>query len=92
MRRGARRVCRSRSSTSRRPILAVPDAAKLQARRGFSPGKRQLPEGDPTGGSYVEDPGPPEADAPPVTQRPLPTTTSSTVPESTTTTRGGLLN
>jgi membrane peptidoglycan carboxypeptidase len=74
------------------PIQAVPDAAKLQARRGFSPGKRKFPAGDATGGSYVEDPGRPEADAPPVTQRPLPTTTSSTIPETTTTTRGGLFN
>jgi penicillin-binding protein 1A len=74
------------------PILAVPDAGKIQARRGFGPGSRQLPAGDPTGGSYVEDPGVPEADTPTTTTRPLDTTTTSTEPPSTTTTRGGLLN
>jgi penicillin-binding protein 1A len=74
------------------PIEAVPDAAKRQARRGFAPGKRMYPGGDPTGGSYVEDPAPPEADLPTTTTEPPSTTTSTTIPETTTTTRGGLLN
>ena len=29
------------------PIRAVPDAAKIQARRGFEPGKRKYASGDP---------------------------------------------
>jgi penicillin-binding protein 1A len=72
------------------PIQAVPDAAKIQARRGFEPGKRKYPSGNPTGGTYVEDPGPPEADVPTTTTT-QPSTTTTTLPP-TTTTRGGLLN
>jgi hypothetical protein len=68
----------------------VPDAAKIQARRGFEPGKRKYPSGNPTGGTYVEDPGPPEADVPTTTTT-QPSTTTNTLPP-TTTTRGGLLN
>jgi hypothetical protein len=49
------------------------------------------PAGDASGGSYIEEPAVPEADAPTTTTRPT-TTTSSTTPESTTTTDGGLLN
>jgi penicillin-binding protein 1A len=58
------------------PIQAVPDAAKLEARRGFGPGPRKRPAGTSAGGDYVEDPGTPEADAP----------TTTTIPPSTTTT------
>ena len=73
------------------PIEAVPDAAKLQARRGFEPGRRMYPSGDPVGGSYVEEPPVPVAD-PPTTTTTRPPATSSTTSSSTTTTRGGLLN
>jgi penicillin-binding protein 1A len=73
------------------PIQAVPDAAKTQARRGFGPGKRMYPGGDPSGGSYIEEPAVPEADAPTTTTRPT-STTSSTTSSSTTTTTGGILN
>ncbi len=73
------------------PIEAVPDAAKLQARRGFEPGRRMYPGGDPVGGSYVEEPPVPVAD-PPTTTTTRPPSTSSTTTSSTTTTRGGLLN
>jgi penicillin-binding protein 1A len=38
------------------PIQAVADAGKIQARGGFAPGKRMYPGGDPSGGSYVEEP------------------------------------
>jgi membrane peptidoglycan carboxypeptidase len=62
------------------PIEAVPDAAKIQARRGFAPGSRMYPRAAP-GEVYVEDLAPPEADAPT-------TTTSTTEPPSTTTTEG----
>jgi penicillin-binding protein 1A len=72
------------------PIQAVADAGKIQARGGFAPGKRMYPGGDPSGGSYVEEPEVPEADAPTTTTRP-PTTTTSTG-STTTTTRGPLLN
>ena len=44
------------------PIEAVPDAAKIRARRGFSPGPRMYPRGTPEE-AYVEDVAPPEADA-----------------------------
>ncbi len=73
------------------PIQAVPDAAKIQARRGFEPGKRKYPSGDPNGGSYVEESPTPEADAPTTTTRPT-STTSTTTPDTTTTTGGGLIN
>ncbi len=74
------------------PIQAVPDAKKLRARRGFEPGKRMYPGGDPEGGPYIDDPGRPEADTP--TTRPAPTsTTSTTQPEGSTSTPGDdLLN
>ena len=74
------------------PIQAVPDAGKLQARHGFQPGKRLYPGGDPTGGTYVEDPGPPEADVPTSTTAPTTTTTTSPDGSTTSTTRGGILN
>jgi membrane peptidoglycan carboxypeptidase len=72
------------------PIQAVADAGKIQARRGFGPGKRMYPGGDPSGGSYIEEPAVPEADAPTTTTRP--TTTTSSTSSTTTTTDGGLLN
>jgi penicillin-binding protein 1A len=74
------------------PIQSVPDAAKLEARNGFQPGRRMYPAGDPSGGTYVEDPGPPEADVPTTTTTTLPPPTTTTLPPSTTTTRGGLFN
>jgi len=64
------------------PIEAVPDAARIRARRGFAPGARMHPAGPPGGEGYVEGVAPPEADAPT-------TTTSTTVPPSTTTTEDG---
>jgi penicillin-binding protein 1A len=77
------------------PIQAVPDAAKIQARHGFEPGKRRYPSGPPAAGSYVEEPPPPEAD-PPTTTTTRPTgTTSTSEPDSsstTSTTRGGIVN
>jgi penicillin-binding protein 1A len=77
------------------PIEAVPDAAKIQARKGFEPGKRKYPSGDPGGGTYVEDPGTPEADVPTTTTTTVPpsSTTSTTDPDGTTTTTdGGIIN
>ncbi len=77
------------------PIQAVPDAAKIQARHGFEPGKRMYPSGDPTGGTYVEEPAKPVADAPTTTTTApsSSSTTSTTDPNgSTTTTRGPILN
>lgn len=74
------------------PIQAVPDAAKLQARQGFAPGKRKYPSGDPAGEIYVEEPTPPEADLPTTTTLPPSTTSSSTTSSSTSTTRGGIFN
>jgi penicillin-binding protein 1A len=77
------------------PIEAVPDAAKIQARRGFQPGKRKYPTGDPDGGSYVEDPGRPEADAPTTsttTSSGGSTTTTTDPDDTTTTTDGGIIN
>ncbi|MFZ6003641.1 MAG: transglycosylase domain-containing protein [Actinomycetota bacterium] len=70
------------------PIRRVPDAAKIEARRGFEPGKRKYPGGNPTGGAYVEDPGAPEADVPTTTSTTSPpsSTTTTTDPEDTTTT------
>ncbi len=68
------------------PILAVPDAAKLEARRGFAPAARKRPAESSSGGRYVEDPATPEADLPTTTTLPAPTTTtSSTVPTTSTT-------
>lgn len=72
------------------PIRAVPDAAKIEARKGFSPPPRKRPEGTSSGGDFIEDPGTPEADMPTTTtSAPPPTTTPSTLP-TTTTTDGGL--
>jgi penicillin-binding protein 1A len=77
------------------PIQAIPDAAKLRARRGFEPGKRMYPSGDPAAQRYVDDPAPPEADAPTTTTTSAPpsSTTSTTDPDGTTTTTddGGIL-
>jgi penicillin-binding protein 1A len=78
------------------PIEAVPDAAKIRARRGFEPGRRLYPTPVPTDGRYVEEPPDPTADAPTsTTTAPPPTssTTSTTEPDdTTTTTRGGIFN
>jgi membrane peptidoglycan carboxypeptidase len=75
------------------PIEAVPDAAKIRARRGFSPGARMYPRGTPDE-SYVEDVAAPVADAPTTTTAPT-STTSTTIGETTTTTEeddGGIVN
>jgi len=74
------------------PIEAIPDAQKLEARRGFAPGRRQYPSGDPKGGSYVDIPDVPAADVPTTRPEPTTSTSTSTTIERTTTTRGGLLN
>ncbi|MGQ0434246.1 MAG: transglycosylase domain-containing protein [Microthrixaceae bacterium] len=77
------------------PIRSVPDAKLREARRGFEPGKRKYPTGNPTGGSYIVDPGIPEADAPTTTTTtgPSSSTTSTTDPDGTTTTTdGGIIN
>ena len=78
------------------PIRAVPDAAKIQARRGFEPGKRKYASGDPGAQRYVEEPGAPEADAPTTTTTsgPGPTTTTTDPDDTTTTTEddGGIIN
>ncbi|MDP1820947.1 MAG: transglycosylase domain-containing protein [Acidimicrobiales bacterium] len=60
------------------PIVAVADAAKVRARRGFEPGSRQLPAGIPGGADYVEEPPTPEADLPTTTTIEQPTTTTIT--------------
>src|SRR5690606_27036512 len=67
------------------PIEAVPDARKRAARRGFEPGRRQYPSGDPTAVSYVEPPATPEADVPTTTTTTEPPTTTTTTPSTTTT-------
>ncbi|MGQ0831402.1 MAG: transglycosylase domain-containing protein [Microthrixaceae bacterium] len=75
------------------PIQSVPDAARLRERHGFEPGRRRFPGGDPEGGTYVEEPAPPQADAPRTTTTTSPSTTSTTSPDSTTsTTSGGIIN
>ncbi|HEX4868404.1 MAG TPA: transglycosylase domain-containing protein [Acidimicrobiales bacterium] len=78
------------------PIEAVPDAKLREARRGFEPGKRKYPAGDPGKVSYSEEPARPEADAPTTTSPPTtgpPSTTTTTDPDETTTTEdGGLIN
>jgi membrane peptidoglycan carboxypeptidase len=61
------------------PILAVPDAAKVRERKGFSPGNRQHPETDDPG-SYVEDPPRPNPEPPTTTTLPPESTTSTTGP------------
>ncbi len=71
------------------PIQAVPDAKKIQARRGFEPGKHMYPGGDPEGGSYFEDPGPPVAPVPTTAPPPSSTTTTTRPRGSTTTTTDG---
>jgi membrane peptidoglycan carboxypeptidase len=69
------------------PIEAVPDAAKIEARKGFGPGPRKQPAGTASGGDLVEEPETPEADEPTTTTAPPPTsTTSLTLPSTTTTT------
>jgi hypothetical protein len=73
------------------PIEAVPDAARIRARRGFAPGARMYAAGPPAREGYVEDVAAPEADLPTTTTtttEPPTTTTEST----TTTTEGGLFN
>lgn len=74
------------------PIEAVPDAKKRAARRGFEPGRRRYPTGDPGAATYVEPPAPPEADVPTTTT----TTTAPTASSSSTSTTeeddGGLFN
>jgi len=60
------------------PIEAVPDAAKIQQRRGFEPGRRMYPSQAPGSGGYAEDLAPPVADMPTTTTVPTTTTTSST--------------
>jgi penicillin-binding protein 1A len=72
------------------PIEAVPDAKKREARRGFEPGRRKYPTGDPGAVIYVEDPPSPQADAPTSTTTAPPSTTTSTTAPTTSTTRGGL--
>jgi len=76
------------------PIRSVPDAKLREARRGFEPGKRKYPTGNPTGGSYIVDPGTPEADAPTTTTTSPPSSTTSTTDpdDTTTTTDGGIIN
>ena len=78
------------------PIRRVPDAKLREARRGFEPGKRKYPSGNPTGGSYVEDPGSPEADAPTTTTTTTSPSTSSTTsttdPDDTTSTSEPIIN
>ncbi|MFP5254736.1 MAG: transglycosylase domain-containing protein [Acidimicrobiia bacterium] len=76
------------------PIEAVPDAKKRTARRGFEPGRRKHPTGDPGAVSYVEPPAAPEADVPTTTTTTTPATTTTTAPSTTSTTEddGGLFN
>ena len=71
------------------PIEAVPDAAKIRARRGFAPGPRMYPAGAPAADGFVEELEPPVAEPPTST-----TSTSAPPPSSstTTTTEGGLIN
>ena len=66
--------------TEAAPILAVPDAAQLRQRGGFSPGERLRPSNAAGSGSYVEDPPAPNPETP--------TTTTLPPEESTTTTAG----
>jgi len=75
------------------PIEAVPDAKKRAARRGFEPGRRRHPTGDPEAISYVEAPAPPEADVPTTTTTTVPPPTSTSSSTSTTEDDdGGLFN
>lgn len=78
------------------PIEAVPDAAKVRARRGFEPGRRRHPAAVPADDPYVEEPPEPRADVPTSTTTttvPSSSTTSTTDPDDTTTTTlGGLFN
>src|SRR3546814_11853188 len=62
------------------PIEAVPDAAKVQQRRGFQPGRRQTPDPAPGGGRYVESLPPPQAQAPTTTTSTTSTTSTTLLP------------
>jgi penicillin-binding protein 1A len=76
------------------PIEAVPDAAKIRARRGFAPGARMYPRAAPEE-SYVVDVTPPQADAPTTTTTTEPPTSTTSLGETTTTEGddgGGVLN
>ena len=75
------------------PIEAVPDAAKIRARRGFAPGPRMYPAGAPEE-RYVEDVPTPQAEAPTTTTTTEPPSTTTSLGETTTTEDddGGLVN